>query len=147
MPVQLTEMLLVSQFSMTQHSGLSVQKKVLLVCLSLFLPFCLHVPQSLFKNFSVVLLSILYKCIGCLMHLYIMYFEKKNTTLLFFFYSPEEMPRFHGWFKIDARHILSDPIKLFHSHCNFSGLTHIPTVVLMYRNMKYGDKVLRPFQN
>lgn len=45
------------------------------------------------------------------------------------------MPRFHGWFKTDARHILSDPTKLFHSHGNFNELTHIPTAVLRYRNM------------
>lgn len=73
-----------------------------------------------------------YKCVGCFTHLYIMYFEKKSYS--FFFYSPERMPRFHGWFKIDARHILSDPIKIFHSHSNFSELTHTPTVVLRYRN-------------
>lgn len=55
-----------------------------------------------------------------------MYFEKKNIILLFFS-SPEWMLRFLGWFKIDARHIFSDPIKLFYSHSNFSELTHIPT--------------------
>lgn len=96
---------------------------------------CLYIVQPLLKTFSVVLLF--YKCVGCFMHLYIMYFEKKNTILLFFFfffYSPEWMPRFHSWFKIDARLILSDPIKIFHSHSNFSELTHIPTVVLRCRN-------------
>lgn len=48
----------VPQFSMTQHRDLSVQKKGF-ASMSFISPtfLCLHVPQSLFKNFSVVLLS------------------------------------------------------------------------------------------
>lgn len=58
MPVQLAEILFVPQFSMTQHRDLSVQKKGF-ASMSFISPtfLCLHVPQSLFKNFSVVLLS------------------------------------------------------------------------------------------
>lgn len=90
-------------------------QKILLVSVPPFLPFCVFQFLRIFLqiSFSVVLLSTLYKCVGCPMHLYIMYSEKKPTYSFFSWMGAET-----SWLVllIDARHFLCDPIKLSHSN-------------------------------